>query len=370
MKKYIFLIIAAMLLLASCTPKNQVVITGDISGLDNVTVFLTVRENKSWVKLDSCIIDNGKFQLKSIVDEPRLAYVMMEPQNVFPRTPILLEPGTMTITSNNDNTNIAFKGSKLHDEFQSVMEQSDALEKSYEEMLAAYNTAQESRNLMGMASAKFQLDEIENQQINLKKDYIKENPKSFVSLIFITSELIYYASLQELELYKSWIDPSLYNTKAMKEIDRRITVLQRFEPGQIVPEIALPDTAGVVRKLSDLRGKYVMVDFWASWCRPCRRENPEKVTVYHQFNDKGFDIFSVSLDENREAWVNAIHKDNLTWTHVSELKKWHGEVSSEFCINSIPSNLIIDPEGIIIARNVFGKELHHIIDKLVTSQHL
>ena len=370
MNKFSFLIIAAMLFLASCTPKNQVIITGNISGLDNVTVFLSVRENKIWVKLDSCAIVNGKFQLKTIVDEPRLAFLMMEPQGIFPRTPVLLEPGKLTITGNADPADITINGSKLHDEYHSIMEQSDALDKVYDELLATYNAAQESRNLMGMATAKLQLDEVENQQVNLKKDYVKEHPKSFVSLIFITSELIYYASLQELESYKSWIDHSLYGTKAMKEIDQRIEALQKFEPGQIVPEIALPDTAGVVRKLSDLRGKYVMVDFWASWCRPCRMENPEIVAVYQQFHDKGFDIFAVSLDENKEAWMNAINKDNLTWTHVSELKRWHGEVSSEFCINSIPSNLIINPEGKIIARNVFGKELQRMIDELVTSQHL
>jgi len=355
-----------MLFLASCTPKNQVVITGDISGLDDdVTVFLSIRENKSWVKLDSCTIQNGKFQLKCIVNEPQLAYLMMEPQNIFSRTPLFLEPGKMTITGNVGDAVIAVSGSKLHDEYHSVMEQSDALDVLYEKMLIEYNAAQESGNLMGMAIAKLQLDDIESQQVNLKKDYVKEHPASLVSLVLITSELIYYASLEDLEMFKSQIDPSLYDTKAMKEIDTRMAVLQQYEAGQTVPDIALPDTAGVVQQLSELRGKYVMIDFWASWCKPCRMENPEIVAIYQEFHEQGFDIFAVSLDNSREAWIDAIHKDNLTWTHVSELKGWNGEVSNEFCVNSIPSNLLIDPEGKIIARNVFGEELRRILEMLI-----
>ena len=366
MKNISFLIIVVMLFLASCTPKNQVVITGDISGLDDdVTVFLSIRENKSWVKLDSCTIQNGKFQLKCIVDEPRLAYLMMEPQNIFSRTPLFLEPGKMTITGNAEDAVIVVSGSKLHDEYHSVMEQSDALDVLYEKLLTEYNAAQESGNLMGMAIAKLQLDDIENQQVNLKKDHVKEHPASLVSLVLITSELIYYASLEDLEMFKSQIDPSLYDTKAMKEIDTRMAVLQQYEAGQTVPDIALPDTAGVVQQLSELRGKYVMIDFWASWCKPCRMENPEIVAIYQDFHEQGFDIFAISLDNSREAWIDAIHKDNLTWTHVSELKGWNGEVSNAFCVNSIPSNLLIDPEGKIIARNVFGEELRNILEMLI-----
>jgi len=307
-------------------PKNQVVIKGDIAGLeDGVEMSLAVRENKIWVKLDSCIVSNGKFQLKTIVDEPRLAYVM-DFENPASRISLLIEPATMTVTGTVGDDNMIIKGSKLHDEYQAI---------------------------------------IENEDMELMKSYIQTHPKSFVSLLLITTELIYYASMQELELYKSWIDPALYNTKAMKEIDERIVALQRFEPGQPAPDISLPDPDGVIRTLSDLRGKYVLVDFWASWCPDCRKENPAVVEVYQKFHDQGFEIFSVSLDNNKEAWLNAIEKDNLTWTyHVSELKRWSGEVSQAFGVNAIPTNLLIDPEGKIVARNVFGSELHDLIYKV------
>ena len=349
-----------MLFLASCTHKNQAIINGNIPELDNVKVFLSVRENKNWINLDSCTINNGKFQLKCIVDEPRLAFLMIEQQN---RIPLFLEPSKITVTGNIHDDNILIQGSKLHDEYQNVIQQSNTLDKMYEELLETYNTAQKAKNLMEMASVKLQLEEVENQQINLMKDYVKTHPKSFVSLTLITSQLIYYASLQDLETYKSWIDTTLYNTNAMKEIDTRIEALQKFEPGQPVPDIALPDTANVIRTLSELRGKYVLVDFWASWCGDCRRENPSVVETYQKFHDKGFDIFAVSLDKEKDAWLQAIEKDNLTWTHVSELQGWKGVVSNEFCVTAIPSNLLINPEGKIIARNIFGNELQRVVDE-------
>ena len=365
MKKVNFLIVVVALFFAACTPKNQVVINGDIAGLDGVKMFLSVIENKNWVKLDSCTVNNGKFQLKCAVDEPRLAFLIPEPQTAFSRIPLFIEAGTMTITGDaEDAANMTIIGSKHHVDFQKILDDSFILEQGYYKLIGAYKAAQESGDLMGMAEAKIQIDEIEVMMDNLKIDYIKEHPQSYVSLVLITSELIYYASLQELEMYKSWIDPALYNSKAMKEIDLKINALQQFEPGQPVPDISLPDADGNIQTLSDMRGKYVLVDFWASWCGPCLRENPAIVEVYQKFHPQGFEIFAVSLDDDREKWLNAIEKDNLTWTHVSELQRWNGAVSNEFCVSSIPSNLLIDPEGKIMARNIFGEELYEKINEI------
>lgn len=128
--------------------------------------------------------------------------------------------------------------------------------------------------------------------------------------------------------------------------------------GQPAPEISLPNPEGEIVKLSSLRGKYVLVDFWAKWCGPCRQENPNVVRAYQKFKDKGFTVYGVSLDRNRADWLQAIEQDNLTWTHVSDLKYWQSEAAKTYNITGIPFSLLLDPNGVIIDKNLRGAALH------------
>jgi peroxiredoxin len=133
--------------------------------------------------------------------------------------------------------------------------------------------------------------------------------------------------------------------------------LKKTAVGQPAPEISLPDPDGKVITLSSFKGKYVLVDFWAKWCGPCRQENPNVVKAYKQFKGKGFDILGVSLDRTKEDWVKAIKEDGLTWNHVSDLKYFQSQAAQDYNISGIPFSILVDPKGIIVAKNLRGSAL-------------
>ena len=165
-------------------------------------------------------------------------------------------------------------------------------------------------------------------------------------------------------IYKNF-DKSIENSEYVKIIKERLDIIKKVSIGKLAPDIIMADTNGVPFKLSSLRGKVVLIDFWASWCRPCRGENPNVVAAYNAYKDKGFDILGVSLDQNKASWIKAINDDKLTWHHVSDLKGWKNEAGKMYGVNSIPHSVLLDKRGIIIATDLRGEELLKKLDEII-----
>jgi peroxiredoxin len=266
----------------------------------------------------------------------------------------------INVDGNDPNGFAEIKGSPEIDiirKTQSMMrdvESSPGMAKISQEFAEAAQTKNEAR----MAELQAAYMKEVNKSHEKVAELLKNEPPSLGVINLLQSKAIdadqhfdtYMAVANKLR--KEW--PNYDHSKSFIEL---VDKMKSIAIGQPAPEIALPDTTGQLVKLSSMKGKYVLVDFWAKWCGPCRQENPNVVRVYHKFKDKGFTVFGVSLDRRKEDWVRAIAEDKLTWTHVSDLKYWQSEAAKTYNITGIPFSLLLDPNGIIIAKNLRGAAL-------------
>jgi len=195
-----------------------------------------------------------------------------------------------------------------------------------------------------------------NQKV-YAKNFIREHPKSAVSPLVALMQFAQEMTAHDIDTLVAFLDPSVRASVYVAELKKLADKMRITDVGGMAPDFTLNTPEGTPLSLSSLRGKIVLVDFWASWCVPCRKENPNVVMVYNQFKDKGFDILGVSLDREKGAWEKAIADDKLTWHHVSDLKYWQSEAAVKYGIQSIPSTLLLDKDGKIIAKNLRGEEL-------------
>lgn len=328
-------------------------------------LYLRYASNGQYV-IDSVQPKSGEFKFKGEIAEPVDANLIakFKPQG-SERPPrenvqLFLEPSKIEFNAKDSLINYTVKGSKGNDEFQALLKQSGAYDQRFEKLYSDYDSLQQAGNKEGMKKVEDAIEELNNEmKENVYGTFIKTHPNSDVALF-------------ALKQYAGWeIDPAkvepLYNslavsTKALpsaKSLKDRIDIAKKTEIGSYAMDFTQNDTLGKPVSLSSFRGKYVLVDFWASWCGPCRRENPNVVKVFNKFSDKNFTILSVSLDrpDAKDKWLAAIHKDGLTWTHVSDLKYWDNAVAKQYGIRAIPQNLLLDPQGKIIAKNLRGEDL-------------
>jgi peroxiredoxin len=170
-------------------------------------------------------------------------------------------------------------------------------------------------------------------------------------------EFSWQLSYDQLKTARSHFDAKMDGSVFLNQVDSLIERLSHLQPGELAPDFALPDSLGNEVKLSQFRGHYTLVDFWASWCPDCRKDNPNIVAAYERFHDKGLQILGVSLDRERDPWLNAIAKDGLTWTHVTDLQSWKSPIAELYAIRWIPTTYLLDPDGRIVVMGLDGEAL-------------
>jgi peroxiredoxin len=328
------------------------------------------------IKMDSAQIQNGQFSFKGITDDPKLVGLLIDKlgtgfTNTRPMSSInlYLEPGKITVTSTDSLDNAVVSGTPMNADNQKLKAMLKPTSDKMAQLMKEYRgaTAEQKKSKEFEESIDKRYEAIQADQKKLRAQFIKENPNTLVS-IDVLQQYDYTPDYAEVGPLYEGLSDAVKASKSGKEYANYLAGIKSTSIGAIAPEFTQADTSGKAVSLNSFRGKYVLIDFWASWCGPCRKENPNVVKNFQQYKDKNFTVLGVSLDRPnaKEAWLKAIHKDGLDWTQVSDLKFWDNEVAKQYGIRSIPQNFLLGPDGKIIAKNVRGDELGKKLAEILT----
>jgi len=358
--KKLFILFAVLVIAVSCAKEPKFVLTGTIDGAENGTVLLQKIGPEGYSVIDSAVINKGTFKMEGFIEYPQMVVLSLKDKrgglNFF------IENSQINITGNADSLyQASVTGSKTQSEFETYKASFDELNTERRKVFDRYREARMAGNEELASSIEKEMQAMDEKQLNMNKEFIINNPGSYVTPTVISDpEMLYYLEADEMESLLGKLDTTLNKVKEIADLKERLVHLKAVAIGQKAPDFTLNDVNGnPVSLYSKLGGttKLLLVDFWASWCGPCRRENPNVVKVWKEYNKKGFDVFGVSLDTDGAAWKKGIEDDHLTWTHVSELNRFNTIPVKLYAVIAIPANFLLDGNGIILGHNLTGADL-------------
>jgi len=369
MLKKIIVFSSLVLIYASCdTSSSTLKIRGNTDLPDGTDLYHLVADQNNQPKtLDTIKVNSGYFELKTEIIEPNIHFLQIDgKQGTFP---FIAENGTVDIQVYKDSLAASeAKGTVSNDDFMRYKSET----KIYIESLNGIgNDLQQAMILKDSLLAedlKEQYQDVRDQIENYELNFIKDSPNSLISVLilerFVTNKII---PLSESKSIFESFSNQIKNTNSGRIIQKQLEATTKAEVGQIAPSFEGSSPTGDKFVLENKLGKITIIDFWASWCRPCRVENPNLVQLYRKNKERGLNIIGVSLDREKSKWVQAIEDDGLIWDHVSNLKFWNDPIAKLYKVSAIPATFILDENGVIIARDLRGIALYNKVEELLNS---
>ena len=372
-KRFVLLPAAALLICCSKASDGEYVVTGTVNGVaDGKNVFLEKNdEQRGLVAIDTAVIKDGKFEFQGKAGEPEMHGIQVE--GIQNKSYVILESGEINIEIDKDSI---FKNkltgtynneqlTAFNDLSAKISKKVRAFEKNNTQKLILAQNAKDSATIKSLQA---QYQDLQKELETSTFKYIEEHPKAFVSALLIQSMFnIFDPPMDRIEKYYAALSPELKKSKVGRDIEKKINEFKVVQVGRRAPDFTAPDPNGKPVSLKQSMGKLTIIDFWASWCGPCRKANPELVALYREFHDKGLNIIGVSLDKPGQAdrWKEAIAKDGLTWTQVSNLKEWSDPIAAQYGVQAIPAMFLVNEHGVVVAKDLHGDKLREKVEQFL-----
>ncbi len=360
MNKFI-LAIVGLSLIYSCSPdspKTNFSITGKVNDQKEGKLYFIHQGADGNPITDTVDIQNSSFTFKGYLEEPTPYYISSNllRNNNKPPTLIFLEPTKMNMTlSVDDIENVVLENSESQNEY---LEYKKADKVYRDKVDSIYGVAVQNKEDAALQKKlEDEMYDVDSMECDLISEFVAQHRNSTVSAYLISGKFMSRGDFGRARTLFDQLSPDIQSSTIGQQIDEVLSKVSLTEIGAQAPGFTQENLHGQEISLSDYAGKYVLVDFWASWCSPCRQENPIVRQVYNKYKDDNFEIIGISLDKDKSQWQKAIEMDQLTWPQLSDLNGWDNEVSKAYGVRSIPDNILIDPEGRIVAKGLRGEEL-------------